>query len=105
MFRSSLIPLAALLTVAVATAQAGKVKVWHHHTPAQYEKARLTGAVVSNEGAVRLSRQLRPLASLDAVHVWDVAEDRDGNLYAATGDEGKIYKITPDGKTSVAYTS
>src|SRR6266852_3080280 len=105
MLRSSFITFVALLTVAAATAKAGKVKVWHHHTPAQYEKAHLNQAVVSNEGAVRLSRQLRPLASLDAAHVWDVAEDRDGNLYAATGDEGKIYKIAPDGKTSVAYSS
>jgi WD40 repeat protein len=105
MFRSYLLALCALLTFAVISAEAGKVKVWHHHTPAQYEKARLTAAVVSNEGAIRLSRQLRPLASLDAVHVWDVIEDRDGNLIAATGDEGKIYKITPDGKTTIAYTS
>jgi hypothetical protein len=105
MFRSTLLPVAALLTVAAISAEAGKVKVWHHHSPAQYEKAHFTGAVVSNEGAIRLSRQLRPLASLDAAHVWDVAEDREGNLYAATGDEGKIFKITPDGKTTVAYTS
>jgi hypothetical protein len=105
MFRSSLIAVVALFTAAAFSAQAGKVKVWHHHTPAQYEKAHFNGAVVSNEGAIRLSRQLRPLASLDAVHVWDVVEDRDGNLYAATGDEGKIFKITPDGKATVAYTS
>jgi hypothetical protein len=105
MFRSSLIAFIASLTFAAVSAEAGKVKVWHHHTPVQYEKAHFAGAVVSNEGAIRLSRQLRPLASLDAVRVWDVAEDRDGNLYAATGDEGKIFKIAPDGKTTVAYTS
>jgi hypothetical protein len=96
---------AVLALLAVAPCQAGKVKVWHHHTPAQYDKAQLKGAVVSSEGAVRLSRQLRPLAGLDATHVWDLAEDRDGNLYVATGDDGKIFKVTPDGKVGVAFTS
>src|SRR5262249_44630221 len=86
-----------------APAQAGKVKAWHHHTPAHFEKAHFHHAVVSSEGALRLSRQVRPLAGLDASHVWDVVEDRDGNLFVATGDEGKLYKVTPDGKVRVAY--
>jgi hypothetical protein len=101
-----------LLTVTSALAlclapgvQAGKVKVWHHHTPAHYEKARLNHTVISNEGAVRLARQLKPLAALDAAHVWDVVEDQAGNLLVATGGDGKIFKIGPDGKASVVYSS
>jgi hypothetical protein len=105
MWRSLLaVSVAAVLCIS-GVAQAAKVKVWYHHTPAQYEKARLRHVVVSNEGALSLSRQLKPLTSLDATHVWDVVEDPAGNLYIATGDEGKIYKLTPDGKVSVAYTS
>ncbi len=67
-----------------------------------YDKAQLQQALISSEGALRLSRQLKPLAGLDATHVWDVVEDRDGNLIVATGDEGKIYKVTPDGKVGRA---
>jgi hypothetical protein len=85
--------------------RAAKVKVWHQHAAGDYAKARLRKAVVSTEGTLRLSRQLRPLADLDATHVWNLAEDNDGNLYAATGDEGKLFKVAPDGKVSVAYTS
>jgi hypothetical protein len=86
-------------------AEAAKVKVWHHSTPSSYDRAQLKGAVVSSEGAVRLSRQLKPLASLDATHVWDVIEDGDGNLIVATGDDGKVFKVAPDGKASVLYTA
>jgi hypothetical protein len=86
-------------------AHAAKVKVWHHATPSSYDKAQLKGAVVSSEGALRLSRQLKPLANLDATHVWDVIEDSDGNLIVATGDEGQVYKVTPEGKASVLYTA
>jgi hypothetical protein len=93
------------LTLWAPDCRAAKVKVWHQHAPADYARARLRQAVVSNEGTLRLSRQLRPLADLDATHVWDLAEDGDGNLFAATGDEGKVFKVTPDGKVSVVYTS
>jgi len=88
-----------------ALVHAAKVKVWHHHSPGDYEKAHLKQTVLSNEGAIRLSRQLKPLAALEARHVWDVVEDRASNLLVATGDEGKIYRVAPDGKTTVAFSS
>jgi len=85
--------------------QAAKVKVWHHYAASHYEKARFKHAVITSEGVLKLSRQLRPLAAIQATHVWSVVEDREGNLFAATGDEGKIFKITPQGSVSVAYAS
>lgn len=87
----------------VSECRAAKVKVWHQHTPAHYEKAQWKDAVVSSEGTLRLARLLRPLTALDADHVWDVAEDAEGNLYAACGGEGKVWKVTPDGKATAVY--
>ena len=96
--RRILLAVTAVLLVLPPSVQAAKVKVWHHHSPADYEKAKLKQTVISNEGAIRLSRQLKPLASLEARHVWDVVEDAAGNLLVATGDEGKIYQVAPDGR-------
>lgn len=87
------------------TARAAKVKVWHHHNQGHYEKARFKQAVVSSEGNLRLSRQLRPLPGVEAMHAWAVVEDRAGNLFVATGDEGKLFKVAADGKASVVYSS
>src|SRR5438132_7282909 len=89
----------------VTSVQAGKVKVWHHDRPEHFDKAQLKQAVVSNEGVVRLSKQLEPLAGLDAAHVWDIVEDKQGNLFVATGNDGKIFQVTPQGKVSIAYES
>jgi hypothetical protein len=105
MIRSFLAAMAAALLGLPGLCQAAKVKLWDQHAPAQYDKAQFKQAVVSSEGTLRLSRQLKPLAGIDAAHVWAVAEDRAGNLYAATGDEGKLFKVAPDGKVSVAFTS
>jgi hypothetical protein len=98
-----LLPITVLLLSLPTFAQASKVKVWHQHTPAHYERAHFRQAVISNEGALRLSRQLKPLAGIDATHVWDVIEDKAGNLLVATGNDGKIFKLSPDGKVSVAF--
>jgi hypothetical protein len=86
-------------------ARAAKVKVWHHHNAGHHDKAQLKHAVVSSEGALRLSRELKLLAGLDATHVWDVLEDKSGNLFVATGNEGKLFKVSADGAVSLVYAS
>src|SRR6516225_6482295 len=101
MLRNASITLLVAL-VCVCAVRASKVKVWHHATAAIFEKGQLKGIAVSNEGVVRLSRSMRPLASLDATHIWDVIEDGAGNLFVATGDDGKVFKVAPSGKVSVA---
>src|SRR5438067_309443 len=86
-------------------ADAAKVKVWQQYQQSHFDKAKFKDAVVTSEGVLRLSRQVKPFAGVEAANVWDLAEDKAGNLYAATGDEGKLFKITPDGKASVFYTA
>jgi hypothetical protein len=103
MFRTSLAATAAVLLALPPAGHAAKVKVWHHYNLGHYDKAQFKQAVVSSEGALRLARQLKPLANLEATHVWDVVEDKSGNLFVATGDEGKVYKIGGDGKVTTAY--
>jgi hypothetical protein len=103
LFRSWLV-VAITVLLSTGAVKAAKVKVWHHHKPSDHEQARMQGVVISNNGTLRLSRKLQPLASLEATHVWAVVEDRAGNLYAATGDEGKVFKVA-GGRSSVVYTS
>ncbi len=99
--------LRAVLAIAIMSqpAEAAKVKTWYQNTPAAYDKATFRSAVQSNEGSLRLARQLRPLAGLDATHVWDIVEAADGSLFVATGDEGKLLRVTPDGKVIVVHTA
>ena len=39
----------------------------------------------------------------DDKYIWALAVDRDGNIFAATGDKGVIYKITPTGQGTRFY--
>jgi hypothetical protein len=38
-------------------------------------------------------------------YIWDLALDKGGNLYVATGDHGEIYRVTPKGEHSVFFKS
>src|SRR5260370_36096783 len=99
---SRTIPLIALVLLP-SLALAGKVKTYTAAATAHFDKAQLQSVVVTSEGAIRLARAMKPLpGGIEATRIWDVVEDKAGNLFVATGDEGKIFKITPDGKTSVA---
>jgi len=41
----------------------------------------------------------------ESKYIWDLAMDGAGNLYAATGDQGQIFRITPQGQHSVFFKS
>ncbi len=101
------ISLLALLVVlpSLHRAEAGKVRTWYHHRPADQERASRKGVVQADSGALRLSRQMSPLAKPDCTHLWSVVEDRAGNLYAGSGEEGKLFKVSAGGKLSLAYTA
>jgi hypothetical protein len=38
-------------------------------------------------------------------YIWDLALDKAGNLYVATGDHGEIFKVTPKGEHSLFFKS
>jgi hypothetical protein len=38
-------------------------------------------------------------------YIWDLAQDKAGNLYVATGDHGEIFRVTPKGEHSSFFKS
>ena len=38
-------------------------------------------------------------------YIWDLALDKSGNLYVATGDHGEIFRVSPKGEHSVFFKS
>jgi hypothetical protein len=86
--------LAALALAAIwptAPAQA-KLETWRQEGAAAFSKHRREHVVISDQGHVRLGRSLQPTGTLAAERVWDLARGRDGTLYAATGDSGKVFR-------------
>ena len=85
----------------VSTARA-KLETWRQETASVFAKGRRDHVVVSDSGRIRLAQALSPLGTLDATRVWDLARTPGGEIYAATGDMGKVFRR--DGNDGAAWS-
>jgi hypothetical protein len=88
--------------VVAASAHAGRLETWRHDTVSGFAKGHRERIVISDTGRVRLGQAVKPLEGLDAAHVWDLALTQ-GVLYAATGNQGKVFERRGDAPWAVAY--
>jgi hypothetical protein len=100
----------ALMTLAIVlaslAARASKVETWRDDSQGDFAKGHKERVVISDLGVVRLGRAVVPVAGgLEASRVWDLARTRDGDVYAATGDEGKVFRRARQGEWTVAFDS
>jgi hypothetical protein len=92
----------AVATLAIAAGARAKLETWREETATGFAKGHREHVVVSDSGRIRLGQMLNPQGTLEAAHVWDLARTRSGDLYAATGDQGKVFRR--EGKDSAAWT-
>jgi hypothetical protein len=83
--------LAVAAAVLAGTALA-KVETWRQEGSAAFSKHHRERVVVSDQGRVRLGQALTPAGSLGAERVWDLVRSREGKVFAATGDSGKVFQ-------------
>jgi hypothetical protein len=97
-----------------ATAPDGKVYKIEHKTGAKAETTKADAAKAeSGKSAEKDSAKpsVDPSWSATAYfapgtkYIWDLALDKSGNLYVATGDHGEIYRVTPKGEHSLFFKS
>src|SRR5207244_1365315 len=104
--RMGVVLLALLLPAACGIphpAMAAKVETWRHDTSAAFAKGHKERVVVSDAGRVRLAQAVRPFDGLTAAHVWDLAKLGKDTLYAATGNEGKVFLRRGQGPWTIAF--
>lgn len=61
------------------------------------------GVSVDSEGRLRLAPVSRVLYDTEAPFLWCLARDSHGNVYAGTGNDGKVFRIGKDGKSVLAF--
>ncbi len=87
-------------TIAAATSTAWEVTGFN-----DFLKGRLFGLSLTADGTLQLGPSLRFQAKLDQPALWSLAVAPDQSIYAATGHQGKIFRIAPDGKSSVLWSA
>ncbi len=69
------------------------------------EGKKIDNISVSFEGRMYLSHGLKEFSSVETPVLTCALFDKSGNLFVSSAGDGKIYKITPDGKSKLFYKS
>ncbi|MGA8273168.1 MAG: hypothetical protein WB919_16520 [Candidatus Sulfotelmatobacter sp.] len=97
-------------SIYAATAPDGKVyKIEHKPAaktqPAKSDSAQAASDKDSSKPSVDPSWSSSVYFEPGTKYIWDLALDKSGNLYVATGDHGEIFRVTPKGDHSVFFKS
>ncbi|HXR75912.1 MAG TPA: hypothetical protein VN737_08050 [Bryobacteraceae bacterium] len=68
-------------------------------------KGRISSLSLSPDGILQLGPSVRWDTPLDQPALWALAKTRDGAIYAATGHQGKVFRISPDGKSDAVWSA
>jgi sugar lactone lactonase YvrE len=76
-----------------------------HSTFDDFSEGKLHQISLHTDGYLLSAPALETLAELDAPILWDAQTDSKGNLYVGTGNQGVIYKVSPDGEVETVFES
>ncbi|MBI2190719.1 MAG: hypothetical protein HYU36_01885 [Planctomycetes bacterium] len=98
-------PFLLALSLFASPASAAPGDVWSDSRPEDFSKGKLEGVTVSAAGELALGPKRTILLKDDrAALIWSLAVDSKGTVYAGSGHQGILFKITPD-KTEVVWDS
>ena len=96
-----------MLIMLVPPVESTQTEIWTTKTFDDLKQGKLEQVSLQGNGELTLAPQSESLLTLQEndLLVWALTTDSNGNLYAGTGEQGKIFKITPDGEISVFFDS
>lgn len=95
-----------LLTLWVCYAMAVTTSIWEQSSQKDFSAGKPEKISISSKNEVNLSRELVSVkGDMSELRVWCLAQDSQGNMYAGTGDKGKIFRITKEGEMSLLFDS
>ena len=96
--------LTSLLTLSIA-AWAVNPQFWEHFSQEDLLKGALDHVSLTPDGRLFLAPDYSLVYDTGQPYVFSMVRDKAGNIYAGTGDEGKVFKIDPQGKGSLYFQS
>lgn len=95
-----------LLTIGIFCAMAVTTTIWEQNSQKDFSSGKSKDVSITSKNEVTLSRELMPVnGKISELRIWCIARDSQGNIYAGTGDKGKIFKITREGEASLLFDS
>jgi hypothetical protein len=78
-------------------------RTWEQSKFEELIKGTTQGVAIRSVGGLELAPSFKLLATTPSAYIWSIAADREGNVYAAAGSPARVYRITPEGKSTVIF--
>ena len=92
-----------ILAILVSLGLAEGTRSWEQRKFEDFEKGTAKGVAIRSDGALELAPSFKAIYTTPSTYIWAIAADAQGNVYAATGAPGRVYRITPQGQASVIF--
>ncbi len=77
--------------------------IWETNSREEILRGDARGVSVTDTGALMLAPKFSQIFNTEQPYVWSSAVDAAGNVYLGTGHDGRVYRVTPDGKGALVY--
>jgi hypothetical protein len=94
----------ATLLCAIAV-RAEHTRFWEQSSYEEFEKGTHKGVALRSDGVLMPAPEFKLFADPNLAHVWALALDSRGRLYAAGGSDAKVLRIDASGKASSVFDS
>lgn len=101
--RNSSFTVLILLLVLSWNASAVTPQFWENFTQADLLEGRLDRMSLTPDGRLFLSPAFEMAFDTDQPYIFSMVRDSRGNLYLGTGDNGKVFRVDPQGKGTLFF--
>src|SRR5262249_49160489 len=91
------------VTFLPSSALAGEPVVWEMSARAELLKGEARGVSITDNGLLTLAPKLDQVFDTEQPYIWSAAADAAGNVYLGTGHDGRLFRVTPEGKGALLY--
>ncbi|MBU1628130.1 hypothetical protein KKB18_12250, partial [bacterium] len=95
--------LSALLLILPSSLFCVSSEFFEAKTTKDFEKGEFENIAMQNDGKLLLGPEYSEKVDLDEPYVWCLVSNKNGEIFAGTGDEGKVYKIDSKGNKALFY--
>jgi len=96
---------AALVALAVLTLQASSPKFFQTATQNDFLKGDVENLSIDSHGQLTLGPATELVFETSAPFLWSMIAGPDGSIFVGTGNEGKVFRVDPQGKGSLFFDS
>jgi hypothetical protein len=90
-------------SVLVSPAFAEGTRSWEQSKFDELTKGTATGVAIRSIGGLELAPTFKSLYATPSTYIWAMAADDGGVVYVAAGAPARVYRITPDGKSTIIF--